>query len=105
MEDIKNTVEAVEAVVENNDVMTEAVKKGLNNKTVICIVAATAISAGAAYVIYKKLQKKKAAANEAGAVVTEQTDPNVKMALLKSKPANNESCENENPKFEPDENR
>ena len=28
MEDIKNTVEAV---VENNDVMTEAVKKGLNS--------------------------------------------------------------------------
>lgn len=104
MEDIKNTVEAVEAVVENNDVMTEAVKKGLNNKTVICIVAATAISAGAAYVIYKQIQKK-AAANEAGTVVTEQTDPNVKMALLKCKPANNESCENENPKFEPDENR
>lgn len=104
MEDIKNTVEAVEAVVENNDVMTEAVKKGLNNKTVICIVAAAAISSGAAYVIYKKLQKK-AAANEVGTVVTEQTDPNVKMALLKSKPANNESCENENPKFEPDENR
>ena len=104
MEDIKNTVEEVEAVVENNDVMTEAVKKGLNNKTVICIVAATAISAGAAYVIYKQIQKKKAVANEAGTEVV-KSESKVKMALLKSKPANNESCENENPTFEPDENR
>lgn len=104
MEETKNTVEAVEAVVENNGVMTEAVKKGLNNKTVICMVAAAAISAGATYVIYKKLKQKKAEANEAD-TEAEQSEPKVKMALLKNKPANNESCENENPKFEPDENR
>lgn len=107
MEDMKNTVEAVEALVENNEVMTEVVKKGLtlSNKKVVYMVAA-AISAGATYVVYKKLQEKAKAKTE-DTEKTETPDPNdnkVKIALLKSA-GKCENCEIESPKFEPDENR
>lgn len=106
MEETKSTVEAVEAVVENNDVMQEAVKTGLTfaQKKVIYMVAAAAISAGATYVIIRKLQERAKAKTEDANEAT-KSEPKVKMALLKNKPVKSENCENESPKFEPDENR
>lgn len=101
MEDMTN---AVETLVENNEVMTDVVKNGLKlNKTGVYVVAGVVV-VGATYVIGKKVYNKMKA-NKEDTGETEQPESKIKMALFKKKPVENETCENEKPKFEPDENR